>query len=95
MKLRIFLPSVERPDASTRFPWMLFDERRALLREGTSTLDEIPRGDRAEAVLPSTRVLFARLTLPKVSAAIGCSPIPRTSTPSLEKRASRARRPSR
>ena len=69
MKLRIFLPSVERPDASTRFAWMLFDERRALLREGTSTLEEMPRGDRAEAVLPSTRVLFARLRLPKVSAA--------------------------
>jgi general secretion pathway protein L len=69
MKLRIFLPSVDRPDASTRFAWMLFDERRALLREGVSTLDEIPRGDGVEAVLPSTRVLFARLKLPRVSAA--------------------------
>lgn len=69
MKLRIFLPSAERPDASTRFAWMLFDERRSLLREGVSTLEEIPRADAAEAVLPSSRVLFARLKLPKVSAA--------------------------
>jgi general secretion pathway protein L len=69
MKLRIFLPSVDRPDASTRFAWMLFDERRSLLREGASALDEIPRGDGVEAVLPSTRVLFARLRLPRVSTA--------------------------
>ena len=68
MKLRIFLPAVERPDASTRFAWMLFDDRRAILREGTTTLDEVPRAERAEAVLPSARVLFARLKLPRVSA---------------------------
>ncbi|HEY4999645.1 MAG TPA: type II secretion system protein GspL, partial [Usitatibacter sp.] len=69
MKLRIFLPSAERPEASTRFAWMLFDDRGSVLREGSSTLDEIPRGDGVEAVLPSTRVLFARLKLPKVSTA--------------------------
>ena len=69
MKLRIFLPPLERPGAATRFAWMLFDARRALLREGASTLDEIPRADEVEAVLPAARVLFARLKLPKVSAA--------------------------
>src|SRR5258708_12144054 len=69
MKLRIFLPSVERPDASTRFAWMLLDERHALLREGATSLADIPRGDEVEAVLPASRVLFARLKLPKVSAA--------------------------
>ncbi len=69
MKLRIFLPAVERPDASTRFAWMLFDARRALLREGASTLDEVPRAEEVEAVLPAARVLFARLKLPKVNAA--------------------------
>jgi len=70
MKLRIFLPPVERPGPATRFAWMLFDARRNLLRDGTSTLDEIPRADEVEAVLPCSRVLFARLKLPKVNAAM-------------------------
>ena len=69
MKLRIFLPPSERPDTATRFGWMLFDNRRALLREGHSTLDEVPRAEDVEAVLPAARVLFARLKLPKVNAA--------------------------
>jgi len=69
MKLRIFLPAAERPAPSTQFAWMLFDGRRNLLREGTSALAEIPRGDETEAVLPAARVLFARLKLPKVSQA--------------------------
>ena len=69
MRLRIFLPPVERPDPGTRFAWMLFDARRALLREGASMLPEIPRADEVEAVLPASRVLFARLKLPKVSPA--------------------------
>ena len=69
MKLRIFLPPTERPDAATRFAWMLFDARRAILREGVSALPEIPRADEVEAVLPASRVLFARLKLPKVNAA--------------------------
>ena len=69
MKLRIFLPPLERPDTATRFGWMLFDNRRALLREGHSTLDEVPRAEDAEAVLPAARVLFARLKLPRVNAA--------------------------
>ena len=69
MRLRIFLPAAERPDPNTRFAWMLFDGRRGLLRDGVSALAEIPRGDEIEAVLPASRVLFARLKLPKVSPA--------------------------
>jgi general secretion pathway protein L len=69
MKLRIFLPAIERPDPNTRFTWMLFDGRRGILREGVSVLAEAPRGDEVEAVLPAARVLFARLKLPKVSPA--------------------------
>jgi general secretion pathway protein L len=69
MKLRIFLPSTERPDPETRFAWMLFASRASVLREGRSTLAEIPRADEVEAVLPASRVLFARLKLPKVSPA--------------------------
>jgi general secretion pathway protein L len=69
MKLRIFLPSIERPDASTRYAWMLFDAGRAVLREGTTGLADIPRAGEIEAVVPATRVLFARLKLPRVNAA--------------------------
>jgi general secretion pathway protein L len=69
MKLRIFLPPIDRPDASTRFAWMLFDTRRTLLREGTTPLADVPRAEEIEAVLPASRVLFARLRLPKVNAA--------------------------
>ena len=69
MKLRIFLPPIERPDPATRFAWILFDARHAVLREGTSTLVEMPRAEEVEAVLPAARVLFARLKLPKVSPA--------------------------
>jgi general secretion pathway protein L len=69
MKLRIFLPAVERPDSTTRFEWKLFDARGAVLREDVSAASEIPRGDEVEAVLPAERVLFARLKLPKVNAA--------------------------
>jgi general secretion pathway protein L len=69
MKLRIFLPAIDRLDAATRFAWILFDNRGAVLREGLSAVDEIPRADEVEAVLPASRVLFARLRLPKVSPA--------------------------
>ena len=69
MKLRIFLPPIERPESTTRFAWILFDARRAVLREGTSTFAEMPRAEEVEAVLPAARVLFARLKLPKVSPA--------------------------
>jgi general secretion pathway protein L len=67
MKLRIFLPAAERPDAATQFRWMLRDGRGDLLREGESPLSDIPRANEVEAVLPSQRVLFARLKLPRVS----------------------------
>jgi general secretion pathway protein L len=69
MKLRVFLPPSERLDAVQRVHWMLFDARRNLLREDTSPLADIPRAEDVEAVLPASRVLFARLKLPKVSAA--------------------------
>ncbi|MGZ5584394.1 MAG: type II secretion system protein GspL [Usitatibacter sp.] len=69
MKLRIFLPPVDRPDPSTRFAWKLFDARDSVLREGVSSAAEMPHGDDVEAVLPAERVLFARLKLPKVNAA--------------------------
>lgn len=67
MKLRIFLPPAERPDAATTFRWMLRDARGSILREGSSPLADIPRANDVEAVLPSQRVLFARLKLPRVS----------------------------
>jgi general secretion pathway protein L len=67
MKLRVFLPAIERPDPNTRFAWMLFDGRRGLLREGVTVLAEAPRAEEVEAVLPAARVLFARLKLPRVS----------------------------
>ena len=69
MRLRIFLPTVDRPDAATRYPWLLFDSRHAVLREGTTPLAEIPRAEEVELTLPASRVLFARLKLPKVSPA--------------------------
>jgi len=67
MKLRIFLPDIERPDAATEFRWMLRGARNETLREGRSALPEIPRATDVEAVVPSQRVLFARLKLPRVS----------------------------
>ncbi len=69
MKLRIFLPPIERPEAGTRFAWMLFDARRNLLRDGATPLADVPRAEETEAVLPCSRVLFARLKLPKLNAA--------------------------
>jgi general secretion pathway protein L len=69
MKLRIFLPAAERALPDTRFAWMLFDGKRRVLREGVNALAEVPRGDEVEAVLPASRVLFARLKLPRVSQA--------------------------
>jgi general secretion pathway protein L len=69
MKLRIFLPAADRLDPSERIHWMLFDARRNLLREDRSPLADIPRAEEVEALLPASRVLFARLRLPKVNAA--------------------------
>src|SRR4051812_13240030 len=69
MKLRIFLPPIDRPSADTRYAWKLFDARDGVMREGVSQPDEIPRAGTIEAVLPAQRVLFARLRLPRVNAA--------------------------
>ena len=69
MKLRVFLPDLDRPDAAARFAWMLMDDRGAVLREDATTLDMAPRAEEREAVLPASRVLFARLKLPRVNAA--------------------------
>ncbi|HXZ48415.1 MAG TPA: type II secretion system protein GspL [Usitatibacter sp.] len=69
MRLRVFLPSADRPDASAAWPWMLFDSRRELLREERSPPSGMPRADDVEIVLPAARVLFARLRLPRVGAA--------------------------
>src|SRR5258708_22121339 len=69
MKLRLFLPTIDRPDGATRFAWMLFDARHSLLREGITPIAEVPRAEEIEAVLPCSRVLFARLKLPRVNAA--------------------------
>ena len=68
MKLRIFLPATDRAEGAA-MPWMLFGARRELLREGTGTLDDMPRADEVELALPAARVLFARLKLPRVNAA--------------------------
>jgi general secretion pathway protein L len=69
MILRLLVPPVDRlgPDAS--FDWALADRGGALLREGRGPLAEIPKGDTVEVILPASRVLFARLALPKVNAA--------------------------
>lgn len=69
MKLRVFLPASDSLDVSARLAWMLFDTRHELLRQDASTLAEMPRADEVEALLPAERVLFARLRLPRVSAA--------------------------
>ena len=69
MKLRVFIPAVERPDATTRFAWILFDARRNVLRVEVTAAGDIPRTADCEAVLPASRVLFARLKLPRVNAA--------------------------
>lgn len=68
MKLRVFLPPLERPDAATRFAWMLLDARGEVLRTDTTPASDMPRAEEAELVLPASRVLFARLKLPRVSA---------------------------
>lgn len=68
MKVRVFLPDLERADAAARLAWMLLDARGVLMREGRSEAAAIPHADDVEAVLPATRVLFARLKLPRVGA---------------------------
>ncbi|HZZ94352.1 MAG TPA: type II secretion system protein GspL [Usitatibacter sp.] len=64
--LRIFLPAAERADARSERRWLLL-ERHSTLREGRSRVDDMPRADDVEVILPAARVLFARLKLPRVN----------------------------
>lgn len=69
MKLRVFLPDHDRLEPATRLAWVLFDARGNLLRTEATPLSGIPRAQEVELVLPASRVLFARLKLPRVNAA--------------------------
>jgi general secretion pathway protein L len=69
MTLRLLVPAVDRPGIDTPFAWCLRDGRGQASREGAGPLASVPRGNAVEAVLPASRVLFARLRLPKVNAA--------------------------
>jgi len=69
MRLRVFLPATERIDPQARVAWKLLDGRGEVLREDSTSLEEIPRAGDCEAVVPASRVLFARLKLPRVGAA--------------------------
>lgn len=69
MKLRVFLSADEHPQAETSLGWVLLDARGSLLRAGRSAPAEMPRAGEVEAILPASRVLFARLRLPRVNAA--------------------------
>ncbi len=69
MILRLLVPAVDHPGADTPFAWALLDARGKPLRDGVSPLSQAPRAQTVEAVLPASRVLFARLKLPKVNAA--------------------------
>ena len=66
MKVRVFIPAADAFE-SARF--VLFDGRGTVLREEVAPIAQIPRADEAEVILPASRVLFARLKLPRVSAA--------------------------
>jgi len=69
MILRLLVPAVDHPGADTPIAWSLADARGKPLREGFSALAQAPRAETVEAVLPASRVLFARLKLPRVNAA--------------------------
>jgi len=69
MILRLLIPPNDRPGADTPVAWSLAGGRGQALREGVSPLAQVPRAETVEAVLPASRVLFARLKLPKVNAA--------------------------
>lgn len=64
--LRIFVPAMERLDAREPVRWLLLD-RKSVVSEGDTLLDEMPAADSVETILPASRVLFARLALPRVS----------------------------
>ena len=68
MKLRVFLPAAESPAARPPLAWILRDARGEVLRRERTPLEDLPRVDDVEAVLPAERVLFARLKLPRVNA---------------------------
>lgn len=68
MILRLFVPPLERPDADAEFGWALMDRRGEGLREGAGPLVGLPRADEVQAILPASRVLYARLKLPRVNA---------------------------
>jgi len=68
MKLRVFLPASASPAARPPLAWILRDARGEVLRRERTPLDDMPRVDDAELVLPAERVLFARLKLPRVNA---------------------------
>jgi general secretion pathway protein L len=67
--LRIFLPASERVDADAALRWVLLDRRGDATREGLDRVAAMPRADTVEAILPASRVLFARLKLPRVGEA--------------------------
>lgn len=68
MILRLLVPAVDHPGADTPVAWSLADARGQALRQGSTPLSGVPRAETVEAVLPVSRVLFARLKLPKVNA---------------------------
>ena len=68
MKLRVFLPAADSASPRDPLDWMLLDARGHVLRRDRSPVDDMPRAEAVEAVLPAERVLFARLALPKVNA---------------------------
>ena len=69
MILRLLIPAADRPDAGSPWAWSLADARGHALREGATPLADVPRAEAVEAILPVSRVLFARLPLPRVNAA--------------------------
>jgi general secretion pathway protein L len=66
MKLRVFVPP---GDAFESVRFALFDGRGNVLREDVVPLAQVPRADDVDVILPASRVLFARLELPRVGAA--------------------------
>src|SRR6476659_7177509 len=68
MKLRVFLPAADSTSPRDPLAWMLMDARGHVLRRDHGPIEEMPKAETVEAVLPAERVLFARLKLPRVNA---------------------------
>jgi general secretion pathway protein L len=68
MKLRVFLPAADSTSPREPLAWMLMDSRGHVLRRDHGPIEDMPKADTVEAVLPAERVLFARLKLPRVNA---------------------------